>query len=268
MAWSTRELAELAGTTVNTVRHYHRLGLLEEPERRYNGYKQYEVQHLIRLLRIRRLVDLGVPLSQIGAVGAGGDSTPEALQAADAELQASIERMQKARADIAAILRESAPADAPAGFEAVASRLSEADTSIIHIYTRLYNEDALADLRRMVESDPADVSADFDQLAPDADETTRQNLAERLATGIAQSMSDYPWMSDPASRLSKNEQVTQQIFVDAVVALYNPAQLAVLAQAATLAAEQVQALRAADQDPAPAAASRSPARRVPFITDG
>lgn len=27
MAWSTRELAELAGTTMNTIRQYHRLGL-------------------------------------------------------------------------------------------------------------------------------------------------------------------------------------------------------------------------------------------------
>ena len=29
MAWSTRELADLAGTTVNTVRHYHERGLIE-----------------------------------------------------------------------------------------------------------------------------------------------------------------------------------------------------------------------------------------------
>jgi DNA-binding transcriptional MerR regulator len=42
MAWSTPQLAELAGATVNTIRHYHRLGLLDEPERRHNGYKQYE----------------------------------------------------------------------------------------------------------------------------------------------------------------------------------------------------------------------------------
>lgn len=40
MAWSTQQLADLAGTTVNTVRHYHRLGLLDEPERQGNGYKQ------------------------------------------------------------------------------------------------------------------------------------------------------------------------------------------------------------------------------------
>ncbi len=36
--WSTRELA---GTTLKTVRHYHRLRLPEEPERAANSYKQY-----------------------------------------------------------------------------------------------------------------------------------------------------------------------------------------------------------------------------------
>lgn len=55
MAWSTRELAEMAGTTVKSVRLYHQRGLLEEPERSPNGYKKYEVRHLVDLLRIRRL---------------------------------------------------------------------------------------------------------------------------------------------------------------------------------------------------------------------
>jgi hypothetical protein len=54
VAWSTREIAELAGTTVRAVRHYHEVGLLDEPKRRANGYKQYGVAHLIRLLRIKR----------------------------------------------------------------------------------------------------------------------------------------------------------------------------------------------------------------------
>src|SRR5204863_5377681 len=40
MAWSTREIAELAGTSLRAVRHYHEVGLLAEPERRANGYKQ------------------------------------------------------------------------------------------------------------------------------------------------------------------------------------------------------------------------------------
>lgn len=128
MAWSTRELADLAGTTVNTVRHYHRLGLLTEPDRRYNGYKQYRTEHLVALLRIRRLVDLGVPLAQVGDVGADSLTAAEALAEVDAELQAKIERLREARAAIATILETDAPADTPAGFEAVGSRLSSADS--------------------------------------------------------------------------------------------------------------------------------------------
>ncbi|WP_399921406.1 MerR family transcriptional regulator [Streptomyces kanamyceticus] len=48
-AWSTGQLAELAGTTTKTVRHYHETGLLDEPERAPNGYKRYGVSHLVRL---------------------------------------------------------------------------------------------------------------------------------------------------------------------------------------------------------------------------
>ena len=90
MAWSTRELADLAGTTVNTVRHYHRLGLLAQPDRRYNGYKQYGVPHLVRLLRIRRLADLGIPLNEVAGVLDGDDDSPEALRQLDGELAAGI----------------------------------------------------------------------------------------------------------------------------------------------------------------------------------
>lgn len=142
MAWSTRELAELANTTVNTVRHYHRVGLLDQPERRYNGYKQYEVRHLVRLLRIRRLAELGVPLSQMHELSEGADGSPDVLRELDAELQRSIERLQAARADIAAILDHQAPADGPGGFESVASRLSARDSSMIHIYSQLFDVDA------------------------------------------------------------------------------------------------------------------------------
>ncbi|MDG4796669.1 MerR family transcriptional regulator [Micromonospora sp. WMMD1082] len=250
MAWSTRELADLAGTTVNTVRHYHRLGLLEEPERRSNGYKEYEVRHLVRLLRIRRLADLGVPLSRIGEASAHSDATPDMLRKLDTELAESIKRLGRARHDIAAILREGAPADIAAGFESVASRLSDADTSMIHIYTLLYDEEALEDVRRMVETD-ADARAvgdDINALAPDADEATRQHLAERLAPSLAQNLADYPWMRDPAARLAKSGRITQQTFIQAMVDLYNPAQLDVFARARNLADEYLQARRPADDD--------------------
>ncbi|MCR2826257.1 helix-turn-helix domain-containing protein [Microbacterium sp. zg.Y909] len=241
MAWSTRELADLAGTTVNTIRHYHRLGLLDEPERRYNGYKQYGVRHLVRLLRIRRLVQLGIPLSQVGPVGSGDERMPAALRALDAELAAHIERLQQARADIAEILRDDAPADAPAGFASVAAHLSEADSSILHIYSRLYDQEAMADLRRMVEVDAATgaVGDEITALPADADEATRQRLAERLAPTLAQNLIDYPWLYDPAGHASHSARVTRQAFVEAVGELYNPAQIDVLSRAGLLAQERV-----------------------------
>lgn len=106
MAWSTRELAELAQTTVNTIRHYHHLGLLPEPERKDNGYKQYGVKHLARLLRIRRLAGLGVPLSRIGDEDVAGQNIQETLRQLDAELVASIHRLQRTRSDIASMCDE------------------------------------------------------------------------------------------------------------------------------------------------------------------
>lgn len=111
MAWSTRELAELAGTTLNAVRHYHRVGLLDEPERMSNGYKQYEVRHLVRLLQIRRLRDLGVPLDRIEQASAPGSTSTAALSAIDVELEKSIERLQRARTEICAILRGATATD-------------------------------------------------------------------------------------------------------------------------------------------------------------
>ncbi|NQX11538.1 MerR family transcriptional regulator [Microbacteriaceae bacterium VKM Ac-2855] len=235
MPWSTREVAELAGTTVNTVRHYHRIGLLEDPSRRPNGYKQYEVRHLVRILQIRRLRDLGVPLEQIEQVGASGVESSEALLAIDADLAATIERLQRARAAIRAILQGSSATGVPAGFEHVASRLSKPEQSLVLIYSQLYDEDAMADLRRMVEEEPEDASRVFEALTPDADEATRAALAQEYAPIIARSLATYPWLTDQSGRVTKTELVTRNTVVESVAALYNSAQLDVLVRAALIA---------------------------------
>ena len=59
-------LAKLAQVTPRTVRHYHQIGLLAEPERLANGYRDYSVLDLTTLLRVRRLVALGLPLERVG----------------------------------------------------------------------------------------------------------------------------------------------------------------------------------------------------------
>lgn len=237
MAWSTSELAALASTTVNTVRHYHRLGLLPEPHRRYNGYKQYGVRELVQLLRIRRLVDLGLPLARISEITAGGDDGRQSLRELDAELVAVTDRLLRVRENVAAILRDDAPVDSPAGFESVASRLSETDRAILHISGQLYDAEAMTDLRHMVEHDleADDIGKQIDELVADADELTRERLARTLAPVLVRNMVEYPWLLNPSQHLSKSERVMRQTITEAMTELYNPAQLDVLDRASRLA---------------------------------
>ncbi|MDO4760522.1 MAG: MerR family transcriptional regulator [Corynebacterium sp.] len=59
------ELARAAECTVRTIRHYHHKGVLDEPPRDSNGYRNYGIADLAELLRIRALVQAGVPLSLV-----------------------------------------------------------------------------------------------------------------------------------------------------------------------------------------------------------
>jgi DNA-binding transcriptional MerR regulator len=232
VAWSTRQIAELAGTTVNTVRHYHEAGLLDEPERRSNGYKQYAVPHLLRLLQIRRLRDLGVPLAQIESLGRADEDPAEALRVLDAELEATIDRLQRARSELALILRHRAPAELPPGFSSVADVLSEQNRSLIMIYSQVYDESAMSDLRQMLEETPrTECDEELETLTPDADEATRQRLAEYLAPIIERQQAAYPWLTDPTSRSVKGAATLKSTILESLRELYNPAQLDVLYRA-------------------------------------
>ncbi|WP_199552213.1 MerR family transcriptional regulator [Streptomyces sp. N35] len=60
------QAAAFVGVTVKTVRHYHRLGLVEEPGRDSSGYRRYGSADLLRLVQVRTLAAAGVPLAEIG----------------------------------------------------------------------------------------------------------------------------------------------------------------------------------------------------------
>ncbi|GAB7052347.1 hypothetical protein [Catenuloplanes indicus] len=109
-------------------------------------------------------------------------------------------------------------------------------TSPVPAHTQFFDEDALKDLRGMAEAGTDPVSAEIAALPPDADEATRQDLADRLAPIVSRSLLDHPWLRDPAGHLSASEHVTRQTFLDAVSSIYNTAQLDVLRRAAALAA--------------------------------
>ncbi|WP_020015460.1 MerR family transcriptional regulator [Promicromonospora sukumoe] len=115
------ELAELAGVTVRTLRHYHQVGLLPEPPRTSGGYRHYDVGHLVRLLRITRMTALGLPLSALPEVLDDPAAADELLDELDRRAAADIERLNARRADIAALRRSGAPPDLPPELSALRS---------------------------------------------------------------------------------------------------------------------------------------------------
>ncbi len=88
------ELSSRAGVTVRALRHYHQVGVLAEPPRSHNGYRQYGVHDLIRVLRIKRLAALGISLERMSAIlddpEVGGASELDRLEN---EIDAEIARL-------------------------------------------------------------------------------------------------------------------------------------------------------------------------------
>ena len=58
------ELADVAGVSVRTIRHYHAIGLMPVPPRA-GAWRDYGVDDASRLLRIRALADADATLGQV-----------------------------------------------------------------------------------------------------------------------------------------------------------------------------------------------------------
>lgn len=230
MTWSTRRLAELVGTTVKSVRHYHAVGLLEEPGRAANGYKHYGTSHLVRLLQITRLRNLGMSLADIAEAGESDESYVEAVQALDARLADSIARQQAVRAELEDLLAHSAGPDVPAGFEGVADSLTAADRAMITISGALHDDAGMRELHSIV-TDHQEADEDFNALAPGADDDTVNAVAAQMATVLRAIHERYPSTLTPPTAVGNREQAVREALNQAVTDLYNPAQLEVLRRA-------------------------------------
>ncbi|GAX49766.1 MerR family transcriptional regulator [Streptomyces olivochromogenes] len=118
------ELAVTVGVTTRTVRHYHHLGLLPEPERRPNGYRDYTLRHAVVLARIRRLTELGLGLTEVRDVLAddAGRDLAEVLEELDADLARQEAAIRERRDRLRALLdREgNLPAEGPVSPELAA----------------------------------------------------------------------------------------------------------------------------------------------------
>ena len=227
MAWSTSQLARLAGTTTPTVRHYHRVGLLEEPERLSNGYKQYTTRHLVRLLQVRRLAARGVPLPRIGAILRDDEGSAAVLDEVDAELEATMRQLAQARAELAMLRAHRARADTPSGFEALSRGLSERQRSLLTLFSTIMGPDALEEFRQaLVVGD--EVDEEFETLAPTADEETVEDLARRMVATVEDADREWPRLRDPAAGSPVGEDQARMVLGLAFAELFNPAQLRAL----------------------------------------
>lgn len=98
------QLATYAGVTVRAVRHYHKIGLLPEPARNDSGYRTYDAEAVVRLIRINTLATAGVPLARVQELL---DSDPrtfaDGIKAIDKDLRTEIRRLQDSRQRLAAL---------------------------------------------------------------------------------------------------------------------------------------------------------------------
>ncbi|WP_432495774.1 MerR family transcriptional regulator [Kineococcus auxinigenes] len=96
------QLAAYAGVTVAAVRHYHRIGLLPEPERDRSGYRSYDAAAVVRLIRIHVLAGAGVPLAQVeDLLDAGAEEFAEGVRQIDRRLRAEVRELRGTRERLA-----------------------------------------------------------------------------------------------------------------------------------------------------------------------
>ena len=206
------ELAALLGVSTRTVRHYHHRGVMPEPARRANGYREYGMRDAITLARVRRLVDVGLSLDEIRDVIADDRSRelPEILREIDAGLAAREREIRTARARLAGLLERAASGtlgpDDTASPELVAFlRAVEAPASESAAWDRgfLMVMDAMAPRAAAMLAPPASDSAAMayanavyrrlDELADAAPDDPRvEALAAELAEYTARALPDAP----------------------------------------------------------------------------
>src|SRR5690348_9666452 len=112
-ALSSAELADLAGVSRDTLRHYERKGVLPRPNRGNNGYRQYPSEALQRVQLVRRALSVGFTLDELARVlkirDAGGAPCEEVRRIASqklADVQDQLRELTSLKDDLQKILRD------------------------------------------------------------------------------------------------------------------------------------------------------------------
>lgn len=103
MEWTVHELAERAGISGRTLRHYHRIGLLEPDRIGSNGYRYYGPAAVARLQRILLLRDTGMALADIAGVLDAAETPTAEIEALQAHLRQLAEDRENVDRRISAV---------------------------------------------------------------------------------------------------------------------------------------------------------------------
>ena len=93
MAYSIKQIADLAGVTTRTIRYYDQIGLLAPIQIGENGYRYYDRGSLLRLQQIMFYRELDVPLRDIQIIMSRPDFNP--LEAMEKHRLALLNRRQR-----------------------------------------------------------------------------------------------------------------------------------------------------------------------------
>jgi len=158
----SHELAALADVTVRTLRHYHHVGVLPEPERSRNGYREYTVHDLVQVLRVKRMAALGVALDSMRDIlDSDGSAQGDLLTQLEAELDAKIAALTKQKQLLSLVRQTNAAVDSPpelARFSALLAvdglspELAKMDREQAILLAHLVGEEHMADLVGFFES--------------------------------------------------------------------------------------------------------------------
>ncbi len=117
--FSIGQVTRRAGVGVETIRFYEREGLLEVPERRASGYRQYSQDAVIQIRFIKRAQQLGFSLKEILellTLRVDGQTSCEQVKERAAAKRAEVEqkmvelqRMRQALLHVASLCAEEGP---------------------------------------------------------------------------------------------------------------------------------------------------------------
>ena len=99
------QLAAHVGVTVRAIRLYHQRGLLAEPVRDRSGYRRYDAQAVLDLIRIKTLADAGVPLNRVRQLLDGDPAEfASAIAKVDQSLQDRIRDLEQLRRQLTRLM--------------------------------------------------------------------------------------------------------------------------------------------------------------------